>query len=69
MMRAVSQDESVRMRDALKTIAGYLNSSKAPDGAQAAARLARETLDELGLFRDEGAPGSDSGSSDPGPRP
>jgi hypothetical protein len=38
------------MRDALKTIAGYRNESALQDRAQAAARLARETLDDLGLF-------------------
>ncbi len=40
------------MRNTLKVIAGYLNPSSEPTGAQAAANLARTTLDELGLFLD-----------------
>jgi hypothetical protein len=38
------------MRQALKTIAGYHNPAAADDRAQAAARLARETLEEVDLF-------------------
>jgi hypothetical protein len=57
------------MRDALKTIAGYLNSSKPQDGSQAAARLARHTLDELDLFSNDSASRPDPGSTDQGPRP
>lgn len=68
-MRPVSHDEAVRMRDALKIIAGYRNPSKAQDGAQAAARLARDTLDDLELFSDESASRPDSGSTNPRPRP
>lgn len=41
------------MRDALKTIASFRNPSAAQDAGQAAARLARETLDALGLFSEE----------------
>lgn len=67
-MRPVSHDEAVRMRDTLKTIAGYRNPSKVDDGAQAAARLARDTLDELGLFSDESASGPGPASPDPGLR-
>lgn len=53
LMRPVSHDESERMRDALKTIASFLNPAKEGDGGQAAARLARKTLDELDLFIDD----------------
>jgi hypothetical protein len=38
------------MREALKTIASYRNEAAPQDGAQAAAKLAHETLEELGLF-------------------
>jgi len=53
LMRPVSHDESERMRDALKTIASFLNPAKEDDGGQAAARLARKTLDGLDLFIDD----------------
>ena len=43
------------MREALKTIASFRNPAADQDGAQAAALLARETLDELGLFLQEDA--------------
>lgn len=49
-MRPITQSEAEQMRDALKTIAAYRNEAAPQDGAQAAAKLARETLDELGLF-------------------
>jgi hypothetical protein len=49
-VRSISQAEAERMRRILKTIASYRNPAALQDGAQAAARLARETLDELGLF-------------------
>ncbi|HEX3239145.1 MAG TPA: hypothetical protein VHR18_03290 [Solirubrobacterales bacterium] len=41
------------MRDALKRIAGFRNPAASQDGAQKAAQLARETLDELGLFLEQ----------------
>jgi len=49
-MRTISQDEAEQMRAVLKTIAGYHNPAAAQDGAQAAAKLARETLARLGLL-------------------
>lgn len=52
-VRTINQDESIAMRDALKTIASYRNPAVAQDGAQVAAQLARETLDRLGLYTDE----------------
>jgi hypothetical protein len=55
-MRPVSQAEAERMRDALKTIASYRNPASSDDGVQAAAGLARKTLDELGLFSEAAAP-------------
>jgi hypothetical protein len=56
------------MRDALKAIAGYLNPSKTQDGSRAAARLARDTLDELDLFSDKSVP-PDLGSTESRRRP
>lgn len=53
-MRPISQEEAERMRGALKDIASYLNPANEVDGGQAAARRAREVLDELGLFADDG---------------
>lgn len=38
------------MRNALKRIAKFWNPAALQDGGQKAAQLARETLDELGLF-------------------
>ena len=38
------------MRDALKQIAKFRNPAALQDGGQKAAQLARETLDDLGLF-------------------
>ena len=38
------------MRDALKTIASFYNPAQPADGAQSAARLARQTLEDLGLL-------------------
>ena len=50
-MRPIGQDEAERLRFVLKTIAGHYNPAAAQeDGAQAAARLARETLEDLKLF-------------------
>jgi hypothetical protein len=46
----------------LKTISSYYNPAAEQDGAHAAVRLARDTLDELGLFSEKGA----SGLDDPG---
>lgn len=45
------------MREALKQIASYRNEAAIQDGAQAAAQLARETLDELGLYLESDARG------------
>jgi hypothetical protein len=50
-VRDISQAEAERMRETLKTIARFRNPAAAQDGGQAAARLARDTLDDLGLFR------------------
>jgi hypothetical protein len=52
-MRAIRQDEAERMRATLKTIASFSNPARETDGGLAAARLARETLDELDLFLDD----------------
>lgn len=49
-MRSITQEEAWEMRSALKTIASYRNEAAAYDGAQAAAKLARDTLERLGLF-------------------
>jgi hypothetical protein len=49
-MRTISQEEAVRMRDTLKTIAGFRNPGVGFDGGQVAAQRARNLLDELGLF-------------------
>jgi hypothetical protein len=49
-VRPITQADAERMQQALKTIASYRNPAAAQDGAQAAARLARDTLDEIGLF-------------------
>lgn len=38
------------MREALKTIASFYNPAQPDDGGQAAARLARQTLEDLGLL-------------------
>jgi hypothetical protein len=57
-MPPISQDDAERMRDALKTIAGYYNPAAAADGAQAAAKLARETLEDLGLLYAREHPGA-----------
>jgi hypothetical protein len=51
------------MREALKTIAGFANPAAKQDPGQAAARLARQTLDEVGLFTQADALGSDRGPS------
>jgi hypothetical protein len=57
-MPPISQEEAERMRDALKAIAGYYNPAAAADAAQAAAKLARETLEDLGLLYARDRPGS-----------
>jgi hypothetical protein len=57
----ISQGEAERMREALKTIASFRNPAAEQDSGQAAARLARETLDELGLFLQEDAGARDGG--------
>jgi hypothetical protein len=49
-VKPITQAQAERMRQTLKTIASYRNPAATQDGAQAAARLARETLDELDLF-------------------
>lgn len=49
------------MREALKTIASFRNPAAEQDSGQAPARLARETLDELGLFLQEDAGARDGG--------
>lgn len=55
-MRPIKQDEAERMRETLKTIAGFRNEGHDPkDPGQAAAILARETLDELRLYLQEDA--------------
>jgi len=46
------------MRGALKEIAGFGNISGQQDGSQGAARLARETLDRLGLYLESDAQNS-----------
>lgn len=61
-VRPISQADAEQMRTALKTIAGYYNPAATQDGAQAAARLARETLEAVGLFYEADARGSASGS-------
>jgi hypothetical protein len=62
-MRPVSAEEAERMRDVLKTIAGF-GSPARPDGpGQAAASLARETLEELGLFYEGEPRGRPAGST------
>jgi hypothetical protein len=43
------------MREALKTIAGFANPAAKQDPGQAAARLARKTLDDIGLFTEANA--------------
>jgi hypothetical protein len=59
LVRPITQAEAARMREALKTIASFRNPALLQDGAQAAARLARETLDDLGLFFEADARGAD----------
>jgi hypothetical protein len=54
-VRPITQDEGEQMRAALKTIASFRNPAAVQDGAQAAAKLARETLEDLGLFYEKGA--------------
>lgn len=50
-MRNIGQREAEAMRASLKTIASYYNPARDQgEGAQAAARLARQTLEDLGLF-------------------
>jgi len=55
-MRPIKQDEAERMRETLKTIAGFRNEGHDPkEPGQAAAILARETLDGLRLYLQEDA--------------
>jgi hypothetical protein len=50
-MRDIGQREAEAMRAALKSIASYYNPAQdQSEGGQAAARLARQTLEDLGLF-------------------
>lgn len=50
-MRQIKQAEAEKMRESLKTIASFKNDGKDPkEPGQAAAILARDTLDELELF-------------------
>lgn len=56
-MRDVTHDEATALRDALKQIASFYNPAvDQSSGAQAAARLARETLERLGLLEQAGPP-------------
>lgn len=58
-MRAISQSEAEAMRDALKQIASYGNPAVDQDsGGQSAAKLARQVLEELGLFYDSDTRGN-----------
>jgi hypothetical protein len=57
-MPPISQEDAQRMQRALKTIASYYNPAAAADGAQAAAKLARETLEDLGLLYARERPGA-----------
>lgn len=55
-MRPIKQQEAEKMRETLKTIAGFRNDGlNAKEPGQAAAILARETLDELELYLQEDA--------------
>ena len=54
-VRPITQAEAEEMRGALKTIAGYYNPAAQQDGAQAAAKLARETLESIGLLYEKDA--------------
>lgn len=50
-MRSIKQNEAEQMRETLKTIASFRNEGRdLKEPGQAAARLARETLDELTLY-------------------
>lgn len=50
-MRPIQQKEAEKMRETLRTIAGFRNEGLgAKEPGQAAAILARETLDELKLY-------------------
>jgi hypothetical protein len=48
-MRVLTQDEAHAMLDAFKTIASCHNPAAERDGRQTAAKLAPETLAQLGL--------------------
>lgn len=63
-MRPITQEEAEKMRDALKAIAGFRNPAARQDGGQAAARLAHETLDALGLFLEDQAAAGASGDQE-----
>ncbi len=52
------------MRNALKGIAKFRNPAALQDGGQKAAQLARETLDELGLFLERDTENLGRGSID-----
>lgn len=55
-MRHIKQEEAEKMRETLKTIAGFRNEGRdAKEPGQAAAILARATLDELKLYLQEDA--------------
>jgi hypothetical protein len=51
-VREISQDKAHEMRRVLKQLASYYNPAGVLDGAQAAAKLAHETLDRLGLLQE-----------------
>lgn len=60
----MSSDEDLRaiaaeLRRALKDIASFQNPAAEQDGAQAAARRARATLEHLGLFHEDDAKARD----------
>jgi hypothetical protein len=55
-MIAFSQSDAQLMHDALTTIASFHNPAVQQDGAQAAARLARETLEAIKTGREINPP-------------
>ncbi|XVS64342.1 hypothetical protein ACQPYE_39905 [Actinosynnema sp. CA-299493] len=58
-MRTISQSEAEAMRDALKQIASHGNPAvDQTSSGQSAARLARQLLEELGLFYDSDVQGN-----------
>ncbi|HSS42061.1 MAG TPA: hypothetical protein VLK37_05845 [Solirubrobacterales bacterium] len=55
-MRPITQKEAEKMRETLRTIAGFRSEGlDAKEPGQAAAILARETLDDLRLYLQEDA--------------